>query len=56
MKKIIVLVRKFLIRLTTGESAAGCNKRLQAETIAAITAQQSFRAADRISRDELHDR
>jgi len=56
MMNITIFVRRLLIRLTTGESEPGRRKRLQAETIAAIRARQSFRAADRISRDELHDR
>jgi len=53
---VSALVRRFLVQLTTGESEAERRKRLQAETLATIRAQQSFRAADRISRDELHDR
>jgi hypothetical protein len=53
---VSALVRRFLVQLTTGESEAERRKRLQAETLAAIRVQQSFRAADRISRDELHDR
>ena len=53
---VSALVRRFLIQLTTGESEAERRKRLQSETIAAIRGQQSFRAADRIARDELHDR
>lgn len=53
---VSALVRRFLVHLTTGESEDERRKRLQVETLAAIRAQQSFRAADRISRDELHDR
>ena len=53
---VSALVRRFLVQLTMGESEAERRKRLQAETLAAIRAKQSFRAADRISRDELHDR
>ncbi len=53
---VSALVRRFLIHLTEGESENERRKRLQAETIAAIKARQSFRAADRIPRDELHDR
>jgi len=53
---VSALVRGFLVQLTTGESEAERRKRLQAETIAAIRAQQLFRAADRLSRDDLHGR
>jgi len=53
---VSALVRQFLVQLTTKESEAERRKRLQAETLAAIRAQQSFQAAGRISRDELHPR
>lgn len=49
-------MRGFLVQLTAGESENERRKRLQAETIAAIRARQSFRAADRISRDDPHER
>jgi len=53
---VSALVRGFLVQLTTGETETERRKRLQAETIAAIRAQQTFRAANRLSRDDLHDR
>ena len=53
---VSALVRGFLVHLTEGESEIERRKRLQAETIAAIRAQQTFRAADRLSRDDLHER
>jgi hypothetical protein len=50
---ISALVKAFLVQLTTEESDWERRKRLERETIAAITA---FSAADRVSRDEVYDR
>ena len=55
------LVRGLLLKLTTEESAAEGRKRRIGEVIEAIHQSQTargenFRAADRMSRDELYDR
>ena len=50
---ISALFKEFLLQLTNGESDFDRRKRLERETIAAI---RDFSAADRLSRDELHDR
>lgn len=50
---VSALVREFLMTLGTGETEAQRRKRLQAEVLASIT---SFRAADRMSRDDVHRR
>ena len=47
------LVREFLIKLAEDESDFDRRKRLQDETLNAI---KVFRAGDRVSRDEVHDR
>lgn len=47
------LVRDFLVRLSKDESDFDRRKRLQDETLASV---QGFRAADRLTRDEVHDR
>lgn len=47
------LVRDFLVRLSEDESEFDRRKRLQDETLASV---QGFRAADRLTRDEVHDR
>ena len=52
---VSALVRGFLLQLTAEESEFERRKRLQRETLAAI-ASQTFRAADRLSRDEIHER
>lgn len=46
-------VREFLIAFAGGETDFDRRKRLQDETIASI---QRFRAGDRLSRDDAHDR
>lgn len=54
---VSALVKGFLVHLTTSETETESRKRLQNETLAAIRAsRQGFRAADRLSRDELHER
>jgi hypothetical protein len=50
---VSALVKAFLVQLTDGESDFERRKRLERETIALI---RDFSAADRLSRDELHDR
>ncbi len=50
---ISALFRDFLLQLTNGESDFERRKRLERETIALI---REFSAADRLGRDELHDR
>ena len=50
---ISALFKEFLLHLTNGESDFERRKRLERETIAQI---RGFSAADRLSRDELHDR
>lgn len=50
---ISALFKEFLLQLTNGESDFDRRKRLERETIAAI---RDFSAADRLSRDELHER
>ncbi len=47
------LVRGFLIQLTSAETDWERRKRLERDTIAAITA---YRAGDRLSRAEVHER
>jgi hypothetical protein len=47
------LVRDFLVRLSQDESDFDRRKRLQDEILASVRA---FRAADRLKRDEVHDR
>jgi hypothetical protein len=50
---ISAFFRDFLLQLTNGESDFERRKRLERETIALI---REFSAADRLGRDELHDR
>jgi antitoxin component of RelBE/YafQ-DinJ toxin-antitoxin module len=50
---ISALFKEFLLQLTSGELDFDRRKRLERETIAAI---RDFSAADRLSRDELHER
>lgn len=50
---VSALVRDFLVRLSDDESDFDRRKRLQDETLASI---QSFRASDRLTRDEVHER
>ena len=50
---ISALFKEFLLQLTNGESDFDRRKRLERETIALI---RDFSAADRLSRDELHER
>ena len=53
---VSALVKGFLLQLTAEESEFERRRRLQRETLAAIRAGQTFRAADRLSRDEIHER
>lgn len=46
-------VREFLIAFAGGETGFEWRKRLQDETLASIG---RFRASDRLSREDLHDR
>ena len=46
-------VREFLIEFAGGETDSERRKRLQNETLASI---KQFRADDRLTRDEAHDR
>ena len=50
---VSALVRDFLLSLGANESDFERRKRLQAEVLDSI---KSFRASDRLSREELHDR
>jgi plasmid stability protein len=50
---VSAMVRRYLEALSEDESDFDRRRRLQYETIAAIRA---FRAADRLTRDEVHDR
>ncbi|MBI4273655.1 MAG: hypothetical protein HY659_02995 [Rhizobiales bacterium] len=50
---VSALVKQFLNRLAAGESQA---ERLLSDERALRERIQNFRAADRLSRDELHDR
>ena len=50
---VSALVKAFLLQLIGEESELERRKRLQRETIASIHA---FGAADRLSRDQVHDR
>jgi uncharacterized protein YdaU (DUF1376 family) len=50
---VSALVKRYLLELGTGESEAERLKREERALRARIT---RFRAADRLSRDELHDR
>ena len=50
---VSALVREFLIGLAEEESEFDRRRRLQAEVIATI---KKFRAGDRVSRDEAHER
>lgn len=52
---VSALVKGFLLQLTAEESEFERRKRLQRETLAAI-ASHAFRAADHLSRDEIHER
>jgi plasmid stability protein len=47
------VVREFLIQFAGGETDFERRKRLQAETLASI---KTFRAGDRLTREEIHDR
>jgi hypothetical protein len=53
---VSALVKGYLLQLTAEESESERRKRLQRETLAAIRASQTFRAGDRLSRGELHER
>lgn len=53
---VSALVKGFLLQLTAEESEFERRRRLQRETLAAILTSQTFRAADRLSRDEIHER
>ena len=53
---VSALVKGFLVQIASAESETERRKRLQSETLAAIRASQVFRATDRLSRDDLHDR
>lgn len=46
-------VREFLIGFASGETDSERRKRLQNETLASI---KDFRAGDRLTRDDAHDR
>jgi plasmid stability protein len=50
---VSALVRDFLEALAAEESDSERRKRLQSEVIASI---RQFRASDRLTRDEAHDR
>ena len=50
---VTALVREFLATLGEKESDFERRKRLQAETLASI---ESFRASDRVTREEAHER
>jgi plasmid stability protein len=50
---VSALVREFLMELGEGDSDFDRRKKLQDEVLAAI---KKFRAGDRLSRDEAHDR
>jgi len=50
---VSALVREFLVNLGSDESDFDRRKRLQDEVLGSI---KLFRARDRLSRDELHDR
>lgn len=50
---VSALVKAFLVQITNEETDWERRKRLERETIASIKA---FSAADRLSRDEVHDR
>jgi plasmid stability protein len=50
---VSALVREFLTELTDEESEFDRRKKLQDEVMASI---RSFRASDRLSREEIHDR
>jgi plasmid stability protein len=50
---VSALVREFLMSLAEEGNEFDRRKRLQDETIASI---REFRAADRLTRDEIHDR
>lgn len=52
-KSLSATVREFLIGFAGGETDSERRKRLQSETLATIKA---FRAGDRLTRDEAHDR
>jgi hypothetical protein len=46
-------VSELVMKASRGETDAERGKRIQAEVLASI---RSFRASDRLSRDEIHDR
>ena len=50
---VSALVSAFLAKLSTSESEIDRRKRLQRETLATI---RNFRAADRLSREDVHNR
>ena len=50
---VSALVREFLMKLDSGESDFERGKRLQKEVTATI---RRFRASDRLTRDQVHDR
>jgi len=52
-KSVSAVVQQFLMEYSQAESDFERRKRLQAETLATI---REFRAADRLGREELHER
>jgi plasmid stability protein len=52
-RSLSAVVRDFLLEFAGLETDFERRKRLQAETLASI---ESFRASDRLTREELHDR
>lgn len=50
---VSAMVKRFLIQVTSEETDWERRKRLERETIAAIT---TFRAGDRLDRSEVHER
>ena len=50
---VSALVRDFLVELAEDESDFDRRKRLQQEVLASV---RGFRASDRLSREEVHDR
>ena len=52
-KSLSAVVREFLVAFAGGETDFERRKRLQADTLASI---RSFRASERLTREEAHDR
>lgn len=52
-RSVSALVREFLESLAEGESDFERRKRLEVKVLSSI---KTFRAGDRLSRDEIHDR